>query len=183
MKPLPLLAGPHTVLRAPQESDLGLLFALRNNVRLQMLLLAQPRANSLARVQEWVSKMAGDPQCVFFVIGSVQKKFSAIGYIQLTHLDPVHGTADLGICLAESARGKGHAAEALRLLEQYSRDVFNLRKILLRVLASNERAIALYKKVRYRKVGVLRQHFYQQGAFHDVLIMEKILPRHTAGQP
>ncbi len=183
MMPLPLLTASHTVLRPPEESDLRLLYALRNNVHLQMLLLTQPRANSLARVKEWLAKTANDPQSVFFVIGRVKDNLSPVGYVQLTHMDFVHGTAELGICLDEAARGQGHAAEALRLLEQYGHDVFNIRKILLRVMASNQRAIALYKKARFRKVGLLRQHFYQRGTFHDVLIMEKIFSQEIGGRP
>jgi len=183
MMPLPLLTAPSTVLRSPEESDLGLLYALRNNIQIQMLVLTQPRANSLARVKEWLAKSANDPQSVFFVIGSLKDALAPVGYVQLTNMDFVHGTAELGICLDEAARGQGHALEALRLLEQYGHDVFNIRKIILRVMASNERAIALYTKACFRKVGLLQQHFYQRGTFHDVLIMEKIFAQKGCGLP
>ncbi len=183
MMPLPLLTTPSTALRPAEESDLNLLYALRNNVHLQMLLLTQPRANSLARVKEWLAKTTNDPQSVFFVIGSVKDAMAPVGYVQLTNMDFVHGTAELGICLDEAARGQGHASVALRLLEQYGHDVFNIRKIILRVMASNERAIALYTRACFRQVGLLRQHFYQRGTFHDVLIMEKIFLQESGCLP
>jgi len=44
------------------------------------------------------------------------------------------------------------------------------------VLASNIRAIALYPKVGFSEVGVHHAHHYFRGAYHDVLIMEKLLP-------
>jgi RimJ/RimL family protein N-acetyltransferase len=146
-----------------------------------MLLMAHPRANSLARVKAWLDRLADDRLTVFFIIAA-RRGNRPLGYVQLTHMDLVHGTADLGICLDETSRGKGYAAEALQLLEDYVRDVFNLRKIVLRVLASNAPAIAFYKKARYRQVGVHKQHFYQARAFHDVLVMEKMLARSSAGR-
>jgi RimJ/RimL family protein N-acetyltransferase len=118
---------------------------------------------------------------VFFVIASVKDQ-RPLGYLQLANMDFVHGTADLGICVDEAARGTGCAAEALLLLEEYARDVFNLRKIILRVLASNSRAIAFYRKARYQKVGLHRRHFYQRQVYYDVLIMEKFLARSRTAQ-
>ena len=174
MKGVALLTGKHTALRPPVEADLPFLVTLRNNLRLQMLLMAQPRANSLPRVREWVARIGGDERSLFFIVAA-RPRARPLGYIQLTHLDPVHGTAELGICLAEAAQGRGHGREALSLLENYARDVFNLRKIVLRVFAEHAPAAAFYRKAGYKKVGVHQQHFYQSGAYHDVLVMEKFL--------
>lgn len=169
-----MLVGSTIVLRAPIEEDKPFFFTLRNNVQLQMLLMTLPRANSLRRVNDWLGGMLDDPQTVLFVIADKSNN-EAIGYIQLTRMNFIHGIGELGICVDEPAQGKGRAAEALRLLEEYVRNVFNIRKVVLRVLASNKRAIAFYKKEGYKTVGVHKNHFYQRQAFHDVVIMEKFL--------
>lgn len=161
-------------LRPPEERDVDFFSTLRNDVDLQLSLMALPRASSAERVRAWLSARCDDPEGLFFVIADPATD-SAAGFIQLTHMDPIHGTAELGIGLGPEHRGKGLAREALRLLEGYARAVFATRKITLRVLADNERAVALYARAGYRHVGVLEQHHYQRGAYRDVLIMEKRL--------
>ncbi len=174
MKNIGLLVGKKTILRSSEEDDIQFLLTLRNNLKLQVLLMAQPRANSLRRVKEWVARLIDNPHSIFLVIAARHGN-RPLGYVQLTNMDFLHGTAELGICLNETACGRGYAAEALQLLEDYVHDVFNIRKIILRVLASNIRAIGFYKKARYRKVGMHQRHFYHARIFHDVLIMEKFL--------
>ena len=51
-----------TVIRAPQDSDLPILQALRNDVALQAQLMSLPRANGRERVQAWLGRLAEDPQ-------------------------------------------------------------------------------------------------------------------------
>jgi diamine N-acetyltransferase len=169
-----MLTGSKARLRSPREDDKNFLVGLRNDVPLQMLLMALPRANSSSRVDEWVSRLTDDPASLFFVVADKETD-KAIGYIQLTKMEFVHGHGELGICLGEEHRGRGYAADAFALLERHARSVFNIRKIILYCLASNERAIGFYKKTGYETVGTLKEHFYQEGAYRDVLIMEKHL--------
>lgn len=169
-----MLDGSLVVLRAPMEGDRRFLMALRNDVALQAQLMALPRANSLQRVDEWLGRMLSDPACVFFVVAG-KADDQPLGYVQVARIDQVHGVGELGICLAESGRGGGRAAETVGLLEAYVRRVFNLRKITLQVLASNQRATGFYAKSGYGLVGVLKRHFYHDQAYHDVAIYEKLL--------
>lgn len=138
------------------------------------MLMALPRGSSLAKTREWVARMTSDPHTIFLVITGPSSS-RVKGYIQLAHIDPLHGHGELGICLSPEARGQGYGADALKLLESHARRVFNLGKAVLRVLANHQPAVALYRKCGYTDVGVLREHFYQDGKRHDVRIMEKIL--------
>ena len=174
MKTTRFLAGKHTVLRPVEAADLPFLHALRNDVTTQMMLMTQPRPNSLRRVRDWLKHYAATPAAILLIIAAARGG-RPLGFIQLAAIDPLHGTADLGICLAATARGRGHGAEALHLVADYAVAVFNLRKILLRVLAENTRAIALYRDTGFREIGVLHRHFYQAGTFKDVVLMEKFL--------
>lgn len=176
-----MLTGKHVVLRAPVREDMATLLALRNDMKLQQLLGVLPRANTEQRVDDWVASMMSDPRNIFFLIAKRDDE-QALGYIQLTQLDFVHGFGELGICIGAHTHGKGYAAEAMRLLESYAHNVFNLRKIILRVLVSNNRAVAFYKKVGYETVGVYRRHLYLNQAYHDTEIMEKFLSS-SGGEP
>jgi RimJ/RimL family protein N-acetyltransferase len=161
-------------LRPPDPRDLPFFTGMRNDVALQLSLMALPRPNSTSKTAAWLASRTDDPQGVFFVIADC-KTDTAVGFIQLTHMDLLHGTCELGICLAAPATGLGYAGEAMGLVEAYAQTVFNLRKIGLRVLVDNGRAVAFYDKIGYRRVGTLMQHHYQRGAYQDVLIMEKQL--------
>ena len=169
-----MLSGETIVLRPPLPEDTECLFRLRNDVSLQIALMALPRANSARRVDEWIEGILNDPQSLFFVIAEKPTN-RGVGFIQLRRMDFIHGTAYLGIGLEESARGKSAATQAIRLLESHAHDVFRMRKILLEVLLSNQRAIACYHKCGYTDVGVLKAQFYHAGAYHDVLVMEHLL--------
>ncbi len=174
MKAAAMMQGSHTVLRAAEETDLQFLQRLRNDVPLQLLLMAVPRPNSMRRVREWLAAISADERRVLFVI-SARRTGRALGYAQLNHVEPLHGTAELGICLAAEAQGKGHGREALGLMEEYAMSILSLRKLGLRVLAGNRPAVTLYRKAGYGNAGLLRSHFYQGGRYHDVLLMEKFL--------
>jgi diamine N-acetyltransferase len=163
-----------TLLRPYADEDLEVLSALRNDVALQSTLLALPRGSSLARVRAWASSLSDDREAIFLIVADAQTG-RAGGFIQLTHLDFLHGHGELGIALSPDARGSGHGANAIGLLEDHARDVFGIRKITLRVLESNAGAVRLYDRLGYRHVGILRQHFYHRGAHHDVAMMEKLL--------
>lgn len=168
-----MLSGEHAVLREWRESDLDLLAAMRNDVALQRLLMTQARPNSIERVRQWLVDRGGQEDMVFFVIADCGD--AAVGYLQVANIDRFHGRGELGICLSPQAHGRGIAADACQLLERYVRDTFALHKLCLQVLADNDRAIAFYRKHGYREVGLLRQHFREGDARHDVLLMERLL--------
>ena len=169
-----MLIGNKSILRPPIESDLPSLVALRNDLEAQFQLMAFPRANSAQKVSEWLNRNLSDERTIFFIIAEEAGNKLA-GFIQLKNINFVCGTGELGICLNRPAQGQGIAEEAMKLLEKYSRNVFNLRKITLQVLQTNERAVSFYKKYGYEKIGILKKHHYQNTEFHDVVIMEKFI--------
>lgn len=168
-----MLSGEHAVLREWRESDLVALAAMRNDVALQRLLMAQARPNSIERVRQWLVDRGRQEDMVFFVIADSDD--AAVGYLQVANIDRFHGRGDLGICLSADAHGRGIAAEACTLLEDYLRGTLAMRKLCLQVLADNQRAIAFYHKHGYRDVGMLEQHFREGDSRHDVLLMERLL--------
>ncbi|MCC5310582.1 GNAT family N-acetyltransferase, partial [Staphylococcus aureus] len=70
---------------------------------------------------------------------------------------------------------QGHGRAACEALFSYARQTLNLRKITLEVLADNERAIQLYQKLGFRKIGQLAEHYLQDQRWHDVVLMERML--------
>ena len=171
-----MLKGTGTVLRPWREGDLEFLAGLRNDVELQAQLMTQPRPNSLSRVREWLQLRSGQEDSLFFVIADAAGN-EPVGYVQVQNLRLLHRTGELGICLAPAAQGRGHGREALALLEKYLQDTFALRKLVLQVLDDNAGAIRFYERHGFTPVGRLGNHFYLNGVYCDVRIMEKLFVR------
>lgn len=169
-----MLQGDGVVLREWRESDLEALAALRNDVGLQSLLMARAKPNSVDRVRAWLVARSARSDMLFFVIADAAED-AAIGYLQVAEIDSFNGHGDLGICLSPATHGRDLAREAYALLESYLQETLGLRKLTLKVLTGNARAIAFYRKCGYREVGVLQQHFRSGDHYDDVLIMERRL--------
>ncbi len=80
----------------------------------------------------------------------------------------------LNLCVCPEARRRGVAAALMRELERrlIPRGV---EKITLEVRASNEPAIALYKKLGYARVG-LRKGYYEKPREDALILQKNILP-------
>lgn len=174
-----MLNGAKVRLRAWQESDVPALQALRNDISLQEMLMAEPRPNSIERTRQWLSERSGRQDGLLFVIAMAEGD-QVVGFVQVTEIDRCNLTAFLGIALLPSAQGMGLGAEALSLLEAYLVRVFRLRKLVLKVLASNVYAVHFYTRMKYSQAGVLSRHHASGQGYLDVLIMEKFLFDATA---
>lgn len=171
-----MLKGERLTLREWREEDLAAIARLRNDVELQSLLMARARPNPVERVRQWLADRAARADMLFFVIAS-NVDGSVLGYVQVANIDAFQGTGELGICLGREAQGQGFADECCALLEEYAGRTLALRKFTLRVLASNARAIAFYRRRGYREVGRLERQFPVEDGYADVVLMERFLPR------
>jgi RimJ/RimL family protein N-acetyltransferase len=158
-------------LRPARDDDEDLLTAIRNDLGIQEMLLSRARPNTPARVREWINRMGSDPATVFFVIGEAQSG-SAVGFIQATGLDFIDGYGTLGVAVHPDFVRRGHARAAIQLLGSYLHAVFGLRKLVLQVRADHEPAIALYRSLGFREVGVWKDHHRVGDRYVDVLGME-----------
>ncbi|MBC8325963.1 MAG: GNAT family N-acetyltransferase [Verrucomicrobia subdivision 3 bacterium] len=138
---------------------------------MQLQLMIEPRQYSPAEVRAWIRRRTMDSSGVFFVI----ENGGPCGFVQLTQVDRERGTADLGICLARSVRGKGVAAKAMGLLEMHAKKKLRCKKLTLRVLRVNHRAIAFYWKLKFKTVETKRRHYFDGSHWRDVVFMEKTL--------
>ncbi len=176
-----MIDGNIVTLRPPIDDDLPVLMEMRNDIDLQKLLLAKPRPNTMQRVKDWLGRRMSDSTVLFFIIADKNDN-SCLGFIQLMMISTHHGTAQLGIALRPGATNKGAGREALTLCEEFAWNRHHLRKITLEVLGSNARALHVYEALGYRHVGVFTEHYFAEGQYHDVILMEKLLNRNAQVQ-
>jgi ribosomal protein S18 acetylase RimI-like enzyme len=101
-----------------------------------------------------------------------------VGYIRLkapTKLpENAHVIQVQGLAVHPAARRRGIAELLLVAAEERVRDR-GMRKLSLRVLSTNQRAISLYERLGFAREGDLRGEFFINGSYVDDILMAKHL--------
>jgi RimJ/RimL family protein N-acetyltransferase len=112
-----------------------------------------------------------DDSAVGFVM-VLKETDEVIGFINLWGIKPKNQNAELGILIGrKDLWGQGYGKEALHLLLAYAFDELNLHRVMLRVFATNERAIRAYKSVGFVEEGRMREDIYRGGEWVDSVVM------------
>lgn len=160
-----VLHGESVTLRAPVESDVAVLAAIR----------AKPEVHRWWRggadLAAEVARDLADPEAESLVI---EYGGRTVGLIQWhAETEPDYRHAGIDIFLDPSVRGRGLGPDAVGALARHLFDDHGHHRITIDPAASNAAAIRCYAKVGFRPVGVMRQ--YERGAdgtWHDGLLME-----------
>jgi RimJ/RimL family protein N-acetyltransferase len=95
-----------------------------------------------------------------------------IGQISLHKIDWKNNNAELGIIIGNKEYwGKGYGTEAIKILLHHAFNQMNLYKIYLRVFELNKRGIHCYEKCGFKEEGRLRQNYFYNGKYYDVILM------------
>lgn len=168
-----MIYGERIRFRAPEQSDLSLFVKWLNDPEVKHgLAIYLPL--SMAQEEKWFEKMLERPQNEQpMTIEVLQgENWVPIGNLGLFNFDQRARSAELGIMIGNKAYwNKGYGTEALQLLLKHSFETLNLNRVMLRVYQNNPRAIRSYEKCGFRHEGAMRQAHYQEGTYHDVLIM------------
>jgi diamine N-acetyltransferase len=122
---------------------------------------------------DWVEAVLKDQSRSRVVLGIEDKSDGMLaGFVYLSRIDWFARNAEFGILIGERGRqGKGLAQEALELVADYAFMTLNLHKLHLRVVASNRRALQLYRSFGFAEEGVQRQQAFLRGRYRDVVLM------------
>lgn len=95
-----------------------------------------------------------------------------VGVVRLRDTRHHLGRAELDTYLGETdVWGQGLGTETMRLICEYGFAKMRLHAIELSVVAENESARAVYRKVGFTEDGRLRDGARQDGRWHDLIIM------------
>ena len=101
-----------------------------------------------------------------------------VGLVELVEINHIHRRAEFQIIIAPAHQGKGYATVATRLAMDYAFTVLNLYKLYLIVDCDNERAVSVYAKLGFTEEGRLREEFFVDGEYRDVLRMAIFQPEY-----
>ena len=94
-----------------------------------------------------------------------------IGYFRTSNYSNNNKNIYIGADLHEKFRGKGLAYESYCKFIPFIFEEYNLHKIYLEVLSTNQRAINLYNKLGFKIEGIKKEDVYKNGYWVDSIIM------------
>lgn len=98
-----------------------------------------------------------------------------VGEVVLMDLDPHNESMGFRIALGgEGLFGKGYGSEATKAVVDYGMGVVGLHRISLEVVDFNTRAQRVYSKAGFQSEGIMRDAWYWDGEWSDVILMAHI---------
>lgn len=160
-------------LRALRREDLDNYARWFSDVEVQRTLqLYAPQSREAEQV--WLeAAMSGHGNDYVFAIDALDGPEPLhIGTCAVHKPDTRNLNCEIGIAIgAKEMWGKGYAVAAFQLLLEFCFGELGMHYVYLRVYDFNERGQRAYQKVGFKAEGRLREAFYREGAYHDIIFM------------
>jgi len=122
---------------------------------------------SLYQQEQWYKSIANDNSRYIFTI-CLSQTDELIGIVGLGLINYISRNASISIFIYDkSYRGMGYGFEALKLLLKFAFESLNLHKVYARISKSNIQSVNIAKKLGFVQEGILREHYYSGGVYHD----------------
>lgn len=156
-------------LREISLSDSSNIVRWRNNPSVKKYLYSQEDITEEDNAKYYKSNVLSG-KCKQYIIHVVDSK--DIGTIYLRNIDNYSKKAELGIFIGEEqSRGKGYALKAVKQLLNIGFNELGLNRIYLTLMYDNIPAINVYIKAGFSVEGVLKQEYYRNDKYIDVIVM------------
>lgn len=166
-----LLKGEKIRLTAVSQYDLATISGWYEDTAFSRLFDATPaRPRSKDYWSTWLEEQEKDNDNYLFAIRP-SKGDTLLGYVQLEDFLWPHQNCWLSIGLGDKKNwGKGFGREAVEMILRFAFLELNLHRVQLTVFSYNERAIALYEALGFKREGVFREHLHRDGRRYDMLL-------------
>jgi aminoglycoside 6'-N-acetyltransferase len=157
----------------------GKLVALRSATAADVATLATIRATPEVR-HRWsggddlIVELLDDVATAELHVLVIEFEGRIVGAIQWeAEEDPMYRHASIDLYIDPAVHGRGIGSDAVRTLARYLIEDHGHHRVVIDPAADNVAAIACYRKVGFRTVGVMRQYERSaDGTWHDGLLME-----------
>lgn len=165
-----MLKDNEILLRPLKATDAELFFHWRNNLDYikNTKSFRLPKHEGLE--SEWVQNVMLDKSDRSITL-IIEANNAPIGFIQITQIDWISKNGYFGIAICEEEqRGKGIGKRSMKLLFNYAFGELNMHKISLEVTSFNKNSIGLYEQFGFQLEGTMREHYFWNDQYHDVLL-------------
>lgn len=162
-------------LRALEMSDLEDILKFYNTLELRRF-LGPPIVRSRKFIEQWLHKVSiWNPWNDGHLYLAVEEKETQdfLGIARLEDIKFPHNRTECGISIYNpEKRGKGYGTDAMLVLLGVGFYILGLNSIYLDTMEDNERSIQVYEKIGFKRVGLLRETEFMDGAHKGLLIMD-----------
>jgi RimJ/RimL family protein N-acetyltransferase len=170
--PVPPLAGGVVLLRPWREADVpGMVLAFSDPVMQRFSWRTAPFTETDARdclAEQEQARLRGDE--LHFALAGPHDQDVLLGAVSLHEVRLDHGCAAVGYWLAPGARGRGAAADAVRLLARWAFAELGLARLELTCGPDNQASQRVAERCGFSREGLLRSHVPFKGTRRDSVI-------------
>jgi len=175
-KTLELKTGEKIVIRHLNKSDIEGVWNNFNEVVEEGLFLPIfiPVRSRLEK-DSWYRKIKNEKEiCIIAEDHKLKPPYNIIGQCEISNSEWDAGlhVGILGIIVKQKYRDLGVGTNLIDKAIRESKTLNNKEKIVLSCFSTNERALHLYKKLGFRKVGIRKKQFYMDAKYYDEVLME-----------
>ena len=171
------LQSERLILRAPEPSDLDVLYRWENDQSLWQV------SNSITPVskfilKEYIKKSHLDiyqvKQLRLMIDLTDNDKAIPVGCIDIFDFDPYHQRAGMGIVIDADYRNQGIASEAIEATVDYGFHTLGLHQLYCNILENNPASLKLFQQQGFEIVGTKKDWVRTQNGWLDELILQRL---------
>lgn len=166
---MPTLESKHLILRKLSEADAVDMFEYASDPDVSLHTTWEPHKSiqdSFDFIHMILEKYEKNELTDWGIIDKVSGKF--IGTSGFVYVHPTHSRAEIGYALSKKYWGKGLMTEAVQEIIRYGFNVLGLNRIEARAEIQNIGSWRVMENVNMHFEGILREHLFAKGAYHDV---------------
>lgn len=129
---------------------------------------------TIERERNYISSISNSEKDIFLVAFKNEELVGTANYTTFVKKRMSH-RGEIGISVRKSAWGLGIGSMLMEKLLDFAKNTAKADIVSLEVRSDNERAINLYKKFGFEKIGCFKGYFKIDEEFVDFDMMEKIL--------
>lgn len=157
--------------RRPTLDDAAMILAWRTDPAITRYMYTDIDNPDVERQKAWLSAAAANPAFRHFVI---EHDGRPIGYLCYTDIDRANRRCSSGSYIGDAAARRTVAGLLHCFIMDYCFYVLGMNKIFNYFMAGNDGVIRIQRLLKCREVGLLREHVFKYGRFHDVHVFETL---------
>ena len=172
------LEAENIYLRTIEEDDLPVYFGWLNDQKTTKWMQRGIWPNNMDEMKSYYNSFQNGKSLFLAILAKKEvqapyEKFNIhIGNIALTSVHPEFRTAEISIIIGYTLmQGKGYGSNAIKLLSDHAFKRMNLNRLQAGAVVENIGCIKAFKKNGFKEEGILRQAYYCEGEYRDVMIM------------
>ena len=169
-----MIEGNHVNLRALEIEDLSKLKEWRNKKHVKIS-TREYRFLNMIHQKDWFESIHKNNPPKEIMFGILDKRKKLVGVTGLTYIDWKNRNSEISIYFSSKNWQKNkEATEVLKLVMDYGFGELNMNRLWVEIYENMQANIDLFKKIKFRKEGTLRQKLWRDKKWWDSFIYSKL---------